>query len=69
MVRFYFFSREETRMHIHVRGPEGEAKSWMEPNIELAQNYGLTVRQVKAALKAIQEHTDEIRDAWEAHFG
>lgn len=68
-LRFYFFSREESRMHIHVRGPEGEAKFWMEPKIELAQNYGLTIRQVKAALKAIQEHRDEIREAWKAHFG
>ena len=50
-LRFYFFSREESRMHIPVRGPGGEAKFWMEPNIELAQNYGLTLRQVKAALK------------------
>ena len=49
--------------------PAEEAKFWMEPNIELAQNYGLTVRHVKAALKSIQEHRDEIRDAWEAHFG
>jgi hypothetical protein len=41
----------------------------MDPNIELAQNYGLTIRQMKAALKAIPEHKDEIRQAWEAHFG
>ena len=56
-------------MHIHARGPEGEAKFWMEPKIELAQNYGLSIRQVKDALKAIQEHRNEIREAWEAHFG
>jgi hypothetical protein len=28
-----------------------------------------SVRQLKAALKAKQEHRDEIRDTWEAHFG
>ena len=39
--RFYFFSREETRMHVHVQAPEGEAKFWLEPAIELAHNYGL----------------------------
>lgn len=36
--RFYFFSREETRMHVHVQGPDGEAKFWLEPSVELAQN-------------------------------
>jgi len=67
-LRFYFFSREETRMHVHVKSPDGEAKFWMEPKIELAQNYGLTARQLKAAFKSIQEHKDEIREAWAAHF-
>jgi len=67
-LRFYFFSREETRMHVHVKSPDGEAKFWMEPKIGLAQNHGLTTRQLKAALKSIQEHEDEIREAWATHF-
>lgn len=65
--RFYFFSREETRMHVHATS--GEAKFWLEPRIELAQNYGLGMRQVNAALRLVQEHEDEIREAWKAHFG
>jgi hypothetical protein len=67
--RFYFFSREESRMHIHVQAPNGEAKYWMEPHIELAVNYGLTQKQLNTALRLIQEHEDEIRRAWQAHFG
>ena len=58
--RFYFFSREETRMHVHVQSPEGEAKYWLEPAIELAQNYGLNERQlrsVKALGRAAQSVT------------
>lgn len=39
--RFFFFSREERRLHIHVNHPTGEAKFWLEPEIELAVNYGL----------------------------
>ena len=56
-------------MHVHVHGARGEAKFWLEPRVELAQNYGLTGRQVKAALRLIQEHENEIRAAWKAHFG
>jgi Domain of unknown function (DUF4160) len=39
--RFYFFSREETRMHVHVYCERGEAKFWLEPKIELAKNSGM----------------------------
>jgi hypothetical protein len=40
--RFHFFSREETRMHVHVSCGNGEAKFWLEPDIELARNAGLS---------------------------
>jgi hypothetical protein len=67
--RFYFFSREEPRMHVHVQHANGEAKFWLEPQIELAQNYRLSQRQLNSALRLIGEHEDEIRAAWQAHFG
>lgn len=67
--RFYFFSREEARPHVHVQASNGEAKFWLEPNIELACNYGLSSPQLQAALKLVQEREDEIRKAWEGHFG
>lgn len=35
--RFYFFSREESRKHIHVSSPKGEAKIWLEPEITVAK--------------------------------
>ena len=46
--RFFFFSREESRLHVHVNHADGEAKFWLEPEIELAQNYGLNDRQIRA---------------------
>ena len=45
-------------MHVHVHGPTGEAKFWLEPAVELAQNYGLTNRQLHTALRLIREHED-----------
>jgi hypothetical protein len=66
--RFFFFSREELRMHVHVYRSGGEAKFWMEPKVELAQNYGLTTRQLNNARRLITEHEDEIRAAWKIHF-
>ncbi len=45
--RFYFFSREETRMHVHVQGSDGEAKYWLEPSIELAHILGKTLWRLR----------------------
>ncbi len=44
--RLMFFSKEENRMHIHISSPDGEAKFWIEPLIELAGNYGLSQKQI-----------------------
>jgi len=35
--RFFFFSREESRMHVHVVSGDGEAKFWLEPDLELSK--------------------------------
>jgi hypothetical protein len=68
-LRFFFFSREEMRMHVHVQSPDGEAKFWLEPEIALAQNQGLRGRSVFESLQLIRAHEQEIRRAWQAHFG
>jgi hypothetical protein len=66
--RFFFFSREETRMHVHVHGADGEAKYWLDPGIELAHNYGLTRTQLKQIEGIIEEHFHELKRAWKKHF-
>ena len=66
--RFYFFSREESRMHVHVQSQSGEAKFWLEPTIELAQHYNLSRREINEALRLIQEYENDIRSAWHKHF-
>jgi hypothetical protein len=42
---------------------------WSRRKIELANNAGLTARQIRAAKTLIEEHDDEIRNAWQRHFG
>ena len=66
--RILFFSKEEKRIHVHVSSPEGEAKFWIEPVIELAENYGLSQKQINEIKKVIKENEDNIRNAWENHF-
>jgi hypothetical protein len=66
--RFFFFSREEQRIHIHVVGSDGEAKFWMEPQIELAHNYGISQKEISELTEIIKSHENEIRDACKKHF-
>jgi hypothetical protein len=55
-------------MHVHVSGPQGEAKFWLEPIVELARNYGLSAGDLSRAEKLVKEHEDDIHSAWHKHF-
>ena len=66
--RFYFFSREERRPHVHVQHAEGEAKFWIDPTVELHANYGLKPKRLAEAERLVEEHLNEIRSAWAKHF-
>ncbi len=67
--RFFFFSREESRMNVHVHCGDGEAKFWLEPDIELARNYNLSREQLAQIRGLIEVHYDELANAWRKYFG
>ena len=66
--RFFFFSREEARMHVHVSHPDGEAKFWLTPELALATSVGLSPKQLKEAERLVSVHLEEIANAWRTHF-
>ena len=66
--RFFFFSLEETRKHVHVSSPEGEAKFWLEPIVALAEKSSLSAKQLKELQKIVERRRDEISRAWKKHF-
>ena len=66
--RFFFFSREEERMHVHVYSADGEAKYWLEPKVELAKNHGFSNHQLGRILKIVEAHEYELTNAWKKHF-
>ncbi|MCF8261773.1 MAG: DUF4160 domain-containing protein [Melioribacteraceae bacterium] len=66
--RFFFFSREENRKHIHVYCSEGEAKVWIEPKVELARNYKLSSQQINEIIRIVNENRSEIENAWNRQF-
>ena len=66
--RFFFFSREEEKRHVHVFGSDGEAKFWLDPEISLAKNHGLSERQLAKISKIVEDHKDELINAWDSYF-
>ena len=66
--RFYFFSREETRKHIHVSSANGEAKIWIEPELSVSKVIGLSNQDVNKILKIVEQRLEEINEYWNTHF-
>ena len=66
--RFFFFSREEARLHVHVVCAEGEAKYWLEPDVSLASQCKLDLRQLRDIQAIIEVHRNEFIAAWHTHF-
>ena len=56
-------------MHVHVLSEEGEAKIWLEPEIEVAHRYRLSEKTLATALQLIKEREHDVRSAWNEHFG
>ncbi len=66
--RFFFFSREEMRIHIHVSSSKGEAKFWLKPIVGLAYNCGLSSKELKEIHSTIEERINDIEKSWKEHF-
>ncbi len=66
--RFFFFSRAEARMHVHVVSGDGEAKFWLEPEIVLARNYHYSRRQLNEIESLVEVHRDELISTWQKYF-
>ncbi len=55
-------------MHVHVYHPYGEAKFWLDPELELATQTGLANHVVNEARRLVEDHIEEIVNAWHKHF-
>ncbi|WP_412768466.1 DUF4160 domain-containing protein [Methylotuvimicrobium buryatense] len=55
-------------MHVHVVSSEGEAKFWLEPEIELAKNYRYSRKQLKEIESLVEVHYNELISAWQQYF-
>ena len=66
---FKIYSNEEERMHVHVVKAENEAKFWLEPTIELAENFGFNNKEIKKISKMVETYGNEFKQQFAAHIG
>jgi len=66
--RYYFFSREENRRHVHVSSSDGEMKVWLEPEVSIAKVINLDSSEVSAIMATIIRRKEEIDAEWTKHF-
>ena len=48
-------------MHVHVQSADGEAKLWLEPEIEIANSYNLSSKELRKIRTVIEERQQEDR--------
>lgn len=62
--RFHFYSDEGNEpAHIHVRGPDGECKFWLEP-VGLARNRGVAPHDLREIERLVYENRDMLIDKY-----
>ena len=54
---------------MHVFSGDGEAKFWLEPELQLAKNHRYNRQQLEEIKSLIEEHYHELVNAWKKHFG
>lgn len=67
-VRFYFYSNEEDRIHVHIQVQNAKAKIWMD-DFTVAKSDDFKRHELNALVKLARKYEQEIKQAWEDHFG
>ena len=64
--RFFIVMMDcEERRHVHVKGGgSGEAKFWLEPDVELAANQGYTPRETGRIARIVGENVAILIERW-----
>ena len=66
--RFFLFSNEgKEPAHIHVRASGDETKFWLDP-VQIAANYGFNSAEINEIERLVNEHREDLLEAWHEHL-
>ena len=66
-IKFYIYSGEENRPHVHVKVREFRVKIWLN-ELEIAKSSG-SARLNKKILELVEIHQEDLLNAWNEFFG
>jgi len=69
--RFFFYSNEGDPLeplHIHVIKGGNVAKFWLEPEISVAESYGMKSSELTMLGRIIENNKELIKKAWNEYF-
>ena len=66
--RFFTWSKEEDRKHVHVAKENKFCKFWLEPKIEVAKNEGFKQFELNEIIEIIKKNETEFNNKWDKHF-
>jgi len=69
--RFFFYSNEGNPLeplHIHVRKGKSVSKFWMQPQISVAEAYGMKSSEIRKLMKIVEENKALIEKTWNEYF-
>jgi uncharacterized protein (DUF885 family) len=62
-IRVVIHTREHKPAHVHLIGPEAEAKIEIE-SWSILESHGFSAQALKKALEFLENHKDELLEAW-----
>ena len=67
--RVYFYSHEPNEPpHVHVDRGEATIKILLDP-VEVAKSRGFRAHEIGGILKMVDQHRDQLLEAWHEYFG
>ena len=71
--RFFFYSnegspREPLHVHVHVRSGSGEAKVWLDPQVQVASSSGFDAGTLRELVEVVQANRVQIERTWHEYF-
>lgn len=68
---FFFYSNEglpREPLHVHVRQASAKAKIWLEPDVMVADSFGMTAQELRELVRVARQNKDAFAKAWRDHF-
>jgi hypothetical protein len=68
---FFFFSNEgipREPQHVHVRSGAATAKVWLEPEVMVADSFGMSAKELREITRVARDNKEAFAKAWKDHF-